>query len=296
MIMKALLLFLYIPILTVAQTNFHGTIINKSTKQIVPFASVGLMNENIGINADENGSFQLVSNNIKNNDTLIISCIGFQTLKIPAENKSIETHTIELIELETVLNEVVVIGKKYVNISTLNKFSNCGNNFFGTTGNIIQLAQHFTSPSNNSILKEIKICRFSIPLFAPDKTIFRIRVYEMDTITKEPSTDLTNQIIEVKTRSKFIQLNLEKYNIYIPNKDFFVAIEWLKIPYNEERTKFKMSNGKTIEMLTYRPSIGWTDNINPTMEAWTLDYKNSWSKVGNLNNKTSVSIEATVKY
>lgn len=44
--MKALLIFLFIPILTVAQTNCHGTVTNKSTKQIVPFASVGLMQEN----------------------------------------------------------------------------------------------------------------------------------------------------------------------------------------------------------------------------------------------------------
>ena len=294
--MKALFLFLFMPILSLAQTNYHGTIIKKSTKQIVPFASVGLMKENIGTNADENGNFQLVSNNVKKNDTLIISCIGFQILKIPADNKSIEALTIELIEIETILNEVIVTGKKYDNLSTLNGFSNCGNNFFGTSGFVTQLAQHFTAPSNNAILKEIKICRFSIPLIATDKTIFRIRVYEMDTITKAPSNDLSDQIIEVKSRSKYIQLNLEKYNIHIPNKDFFVAIEWLKIPYNEERAKSKMSDGKIIEMLTYRPSIGWTDNINPTMEAWTLDYKNIWRRVGNLNNKTSVSIEATVKF
>jgi hypothetical protein len=295
--MKALLLSLFFPILTVAQTNYNGIISNKSTKQKIPFASVGLMKENIGTNANEDGSFQLVSNNVKKNDTLIISCIGFQTLKIPADNKSIETLTIELIEIETILKEVIVTGKKYNNISTLNEFSNCGTNFFGTSGIATQLAQHFTAPSNNSILKEIKICRFSIPLIAPDKTVFRIRVYEMDTITKAPSNNLTDQIIEVKTRGKYIQLNLEKYNIYIPNKDFFVAIEWLKIPFNEERTKMKMSDGKTIELLTYRPSIGWTDNINPTMEAWTLDYKNIWRKVSVIHNKkTNISIEAIVKY
>jgi hypothetical protein len=204
--------------------------------------------------------------------------------------------TIDLIEIETFLKEVIVIGKKYDNISALNEFSNCANNFYGTNGSVTQLAQHFTAPTSNVILKEIKICRFSIPLIAPDKTVFRIRVYEMDTITKAPTTDLTDQIIEVKTKSKYIQLNLEKYKIYIPNKDFFVAIEWLKIPFNEERTKSKMSDGKTIELLTYRPSIGWTDNINSKVEAWTLDYKNIWRRLGNLNGKTSISIEATVKF
>jgi len=117
----------------------------------------------------------------------------------------------------------------------------------------------------------------------------------MDTLSKAPSKDLCNQIIEVITRRKTINLNLEKYKIYIPDKDFFVAIEWLKIPFNENKFKVKI-NGDKVDRISYRPSIGWTDNVNSKMEAWMLNYKNEWHPMFQMNNKTSVSIAATVKY
>ena len=129
----------------------------------------------------------------------------------------------------------------------------------------------------------------------PDKTIFRIRIYDIDTLTKAPSTDLCDQIIEIKTKGKFINLNVEKYKIFIPNKDFFVAIEWLKIPYNENKRKTKV-NGKEVEYITYSPSIGLTENISENMEAWMLDYNNIWRSMFPMNKKTSVSISAKVKY
>ena len=47
----------------------------------------------------------------------------------------------------------------------------------------------------------------------PDKTIFRIRIYDIDTLTRSPSTDLCDKIIEIKTNGKFINLNVEKYRI-----------------------------------------------------------------------------------
>ena len=70
----------------------------------------------------------------------------------------------------------------------------------------------------------------SLSVFDPEKTIFRIRIYDMDTITKAPSSDLCDEVIEVKTRSKFINLNLEKYKINIHNKDFFVAVLSKNLP------------------------------------------------------------------
>ena len=55
-------------------------------------------------------------------------------------------------------------------------------------------------------------------------------------------------------------------------------------------------DGKLVEHITYRPSIGWTDNLNPKMEAWSLDYNNVWRPMWKMNNKTSISIAAKVKY
>ena len=253
------------------------------------------MKENIGTNANEDGKFTLRSQGIKENDTLIISCVGYSTRKLPIDKVNRIGLVIELTEQVTILNEVVVKNKTSWTTETLNDFSKCGNSFITSSGYQTQLAQHFEVKKDNSILTEIKICRFAIGLILPEQTIFRIRIYDIDTITKSPSTDLCDQIIEVKTRSKVININLEKYKIRIPSKDFFVAVEWLKIPYNESKSKMK-SNGKEVEHISYRPSIGWTDNKNSKMEAWMLDYKNVWRPMFKMNNKTSVSISATVKY
>jgi CarboxypepD_reg-like domain len=293
--MKFTIILLLFPLLTVGQISISGKVINYRTKEAIAFATVGLLKENIGTNALEDGSFQLSLSRTKFNDTLIFSCVGFTTLKLPVDNFKTSNIIIELSEQQTILNEVIVTNKSSWTSETLNDFSKCGNSFVTSSGYQTQLAQHFQAPKDNSILQEIKICRFSVPLVATEKTIFRIRIYDIDTLKKSPSSDLCDQIIEVKTRSKTISVNLEKYKIYIPNKDFFVAIEWLKIPFNESKSKTKV-NGKNVEHITYRPSIGWTDNVNTKMEAWMLDYKNNWRPMFKMNYKTSISISATVKY
>lgn len=293
--MRLLIIFIFSPHYFFGQVFFEGKVINAKSKDIIPFATIGLMKENIGTNAIEDGSFSLLSKPSKANDTLIISCVGFVTQKLPVSGNSITNLIIELTEQVTVLNEVVVLNKTTWTTITLNDFSKCGNNFLTTNGYQTQLAQHFKVDDFNSLLTDIKICTKSMGILDPEKTIFRIRIYDIDTVTKSPSSDLCDQIIEVKNKSKFINLNVEKYKILIPNKDFFVAIEWLKIPYNEKKRKIKI-NGNEEEYITYGPSIGWTDNFNEKMDAWMLDYNNIWRPMFKMNTKTSVSISATVKY
>lgn len=293
--MKFTLYILFFPVFAFGQSIIRGKVINSKNKLAIPFVTVGLTNENIGTTSSEEGFFQFTSNKKINGDTIIISSIGYKTVRLLYDFNKMSDLTIELTEQPTVLNEVVISNKKYTTSLVLNNFSKCGNSFIGSNGFQTQLAQHFKVKEENSQLTEIKICRMSNALLDPEKTIFRVRIYDIDTLTKAPSIDLCDQIIEVKTRSKLINLNLEKYKIRIPAKDFFVSIEWLKIPFNESKSKIKV-NGIDTEYITYRPSIGWTDNDNLKMEAWMLDYKNVWRLMSTITNKTSISIAATVKY
>ena len=293
--MKLFISLLISPVFCFGQISITGKVINKQTKESIAFATVGLVKENIGTNALEDGSFQLNSIKPIINDTLIISCLGFVTVKLPVANLRKGKSIFELPEQQTILDAVTVKSRTSWTSETLNDFSNCGNHFISSGGYQTQLAQHLQALEYNSILSEVKICRMSSFLIGPEKTIFRIRIYDIDTLTKSPASDLCDQIIEVKTRSKTVIVNLEKYKIRIPNKDFFVAVEWLKIPYNESKSTIKI-NGKETEHITYRPSIGWTDNPNPAMEAWMLDYKNIWRRMFKSTIRTSVSISATVKY
>lgn len=294
--MRFLILGLLLPSLVTAQIAFTGTVINKRSRQVVPFVSVGLIQQNVGINADEKGNFALVSKEDKALDTLLVSCVGFTTLKYPVNKNNSKDLIIELEEKSALLKEIFVTNKISWTYAKLNDFNNCGRNFVNSNGFQTQLAQHFQVANENSILTQVTVCCMGFGIATRKKTIFRIRVYDMDSLTKAPSNDLCDQIIEVKTNNRIVSVDLEKYSIHIPKKDFFVAVEWLKIPSNEEKGKVKLKDGSVIERTTYRPSIGWTDNIDPKMEAWMLTYKGYWTPMFNTSNKTHSSISATVKY
>lgn len=293
--MKSIGIILLFPYFIYAQNTLTGKVVNAKTKLPVPFATVGIINQNVGTSAAEDGIFTLSMVTTAAIDTILVSCTGYTTLKMPYRFNEKESLTIELNEITNILNTVVLTNKKRLTEVALNDFTSCGTYFIGSNGYQTQLAQHFYMQEADAILTSIKICRFSMGIFYPEKTIFRVRIYDIDTVTKAPSIDLCDQIIEVKSSKRYIYLNLAKYNIHIPGKDFFVAIEWLKIPYNKSVSK-RVGSGKAVYDTSYTPSIGWTDNESPNMEAWKLDYTNKWRPMYSYRAKTNVAISATVKY
>ena len=290
---KIFLLLLY-PYLSNAQNIFEGIVLNKSTKVPIPYASIFLMKGKVGVNADENGLFKLEITNREVDDSLIVTCMGYAPLKFPVQDADklwSASAKIELTELVHNLKEVVILNNNFTNSITLNEFDELPGRYYGSGNHIAQLAQHFVSPSQNAMIKDVKIARFSIPLLMPQKAIFRIRVYDVDPVTKQPTNDLTDEIIEVKTKSKIVELNLEKYKIYIPKKDFFIAIEWLRIPYNATETKI---NGKTVTY--YSPSIGWSKNQAPNMDIWQLGLNNVWGRFPPYLKANNLAIAVSLKY
>lgn len=290
-----LLVFIFMPFISIAQNIFEGVVINKSTKQPIPYVTVSLVKSKSGVNSDENGYFKITIPVKEAEDSLLFTCMGYAPLNLPIENTGKVWNAnakIELIEVARNLKEVVVQNNNFKNTITLNDFTEFSGSYYGSGSFIAQLAQHFIAPSENAMLKEIKITKFSIPILSPQKAIFRIRVYDVDPISKQPANDLTDQIIEVKSTGKVVKLNLERYKIYLPNKDFFVAIEWLRIPYNATESKI---NGKTV--IRYAPSIGFNKNSAPFMEVWQLGLNNVWGKL--LDGGTVISnlaIAVSLKY
>lgn len=296
--MKLFFLFLLIPFFSLAQVTYTGIITDKNTHQSIPFATIGLIKENTGMNADENGTFVLLSANPKDKDSLWISSMGYEAGKVPVLNNQKE-YNIELTPQTIPLHEVTVSEKtsNAFKTNTLNDFKKCGNSFITSNGYMSQIAQRFTILEENSILTSIKICRFNLGVLDKEPTRFRIRIYSVDENTGAPDKDLCNEIIEVKTGSKNVTVDLTEYYIRIFQKEFFVAIEWLKIPYNKDRSEVVI-NGKKKEHITYRPSIGWTDHPNDNAGTWFLDYKGSWQEIPEIFNrkKTTLSIAATITH
>jgi hypothetical protein len=286
-----LLLFVFFPIISFGQIVYTGEIISKSSKSKIPFATIGFTKNNSGTNADEQGKFSLLSSKFEN-DTLIVSCVGYRTLKIPT-SKFPENMYFELEDKGGTLNEII-IGKQYKKSSNLlNDFSNCGINYYTSSGFIAEVAQYFRTEEKNSLLSEVNICK------SGDNALFRIRIYSMDSIKKIPLQDLIDTIIEVKSTKRHVHLDLEKYKIVIPDKDFFVSIVWLKIVSNERKAK-RMMGGKKTTYSEYTPFVSFKVPQNNTLNSenlittWQKDYKGRWIKFYPENANLLISVK--VKY
>ena len=284
--MKFIILIL-LPFFANAQLVYKGRIIHNRNKANVPFATIGLMKENVGINADELGQFDLPSKGIPG-DTLIISCVGFETFKMPS-NIFTQGMTLGIEEKATSMKPVILKNKFKVS-KELNGYANCGiGDFYTSGGYITQVAQKYHSSVQNSLLSKIGICKEG------GNSLFRVRVYDVDTLTGKPSTDLADTIIEVNSSKKNVQVDLEKLRIFIPNNDFFIAIEWIYIPYNERSGKSK-TNGKEIIIKSYTPYVFFNRNGGSDLEveSWGLNYQGIWTEF--FGRKTRLLISAVVKY
>lgn len=248
-IVKFLFMFLVFVMYSIsisAQKIYTGHVINKNTKQPVSYATIAFLKINKGTNANEIGYFTIDVNG-NENDTLAVSSIGYNTLKMPVSSLHYNI-SIELDEKPSILKEVTV-QNAFKNSVTLNKYSSCLLSHYATN---YKIAQHFTAPTKNALLSEINICKSS------RKATFRILVYDMDTITKIPTTELTDTIIEVNSEKKRVNINVEQYKIIIPNRNFFIAIEWLLIPENAYAETYTI-NGEKKTMINYAPMISFKE-------------------------------------
>lgn len=284
-----ILFFLLIPVFSFGQNVYDGFIVDKILKKGISYATIGLVKENTGTNADENGNFKLKTSRFES-DSLYITSVGYKPLKVAVDNLPLNM-VFEMDKKETNLLEVII--KNYTESTTLNSFSNCSTNTFTTSKNSgTQYCQLFETTIKNSFLQEITICKFE------GSSKFRIRIYDYDTITKKPSIDLVDSVIEIEANKRNVKVNLEKYHILIPNKKFFIAIEWLHITFNESNYKTKI-NGQKMTISQYAPFISYRkqklnsadENFNP--KVLYLNFQGKWIPpyIQNINLMISAKIK-----
>lgn len=283
MSVRILITTLLIPALTFCQKTIKGRVIDKSSQISIPYATIGLLKQNVGINADKGGYFTFIED-VTDLDTLIISAVGYESLKTTVSRIK-QDSIIELEKKIVVLSEVKVSSKTNWQYLVLNKLD-CSNKGLTTTGFTTQIAQRFRVPEKNCQLTVIKICTNSPP-FITKRAKFLIRIYDIDSATGTPSSELTNKIIEVESDKRIANIDVEEMQIFIPNNQFFIAVEWLKMPYNEDK------KGKYSTVSTYRPSISFKEDKGEEKEIWMLTYRNEWFAISK-NSRAAISVR--VKY
>jgi regulatory protein YycH of two-component signal transduction system YycFG len=248
-----------------AFSQINGIVKDSITGKPISYVNIWVENENIGTTSEIDGKFSF---NAISNKKLVFSALGYQT-------KSIEVKENEIFLKPIVyeLKEVVVTQKKNDRKIKLGSYKKGKINLYygaGIKPTILAKKVEFNDEiKKHPFLKEIKFlsnCHI-------DKAKIILRFFEIDSDGK-PGQDYLNEniLLEIDKGKNNNHVNLQNYNIKIPENGLFIAFEWMIIDENkyvyeyttsDDNHKVKHKNG-----LNYQPSIGVSPSENQT--SWTF--------------------------
>ena len=107
-------IFALFAILSFHAQTISGTVISKDDNQPVPYAKIGIVNNNFGVQADENGKFQIKLDAISKDKELIVAVAGHKQFRSSVEDFVKQNpHNIYLYEKVTNIQEVVITPQNY---------------------------------------------------------------------------------------------------------------------------------------------------------------------------------------
>lgn len=216
------------------QRIIKGKVLNRATRQPVPYANIGIFNSNIGTLSNPDGSFSILIPQKVRNDTLHFSALGFGKKAIPVRFFQPEKPvTILLNERVIPLNAVTVTVKK-----ERNQTFELGNRVF--RGGVLETDTTYAGRSM-ALLIEPKESHskkgFAFPVYLEKANLrifrnnlksfkFRIRLNDIDRLTGQPGADLLQQsvVVESSMKNGWLAFDLSGFNHQI-SKPFFVTFE-----------------------------------------------------------------------
>lgn len=107
-------IFALFAILSFHAQTICGTVISKDDNHPIPYAKIGIVNSNYGIQADENGKFQIKLDDISKDKELIVAVAGYKQFRSSVEDfVKANPHNIYLYEKVTNIQDVVMTPKNY---------------------------------------------------------------------------------------------------------------------------------------------------------------------------------------
>ncbi len=218
------LIFILTPGLkTHAQEILKGKIIYEKDSTPIPYASIKLLNHTSGSISDTSGNFTLILPALKQSDTLLISSVGFESLKIPAKkallkskfalqgfSKNLESVIVRSFSKEEIAGAKSEIVGYYRSWNTRKTGGEIGRSF---------LVTH----------KEYQVAKVRFKIYSNcDTSIIRLHIREL--INGQPGrellTDSVAQIINMATLAdKAYEFDLNKYNIILSQQNIFISFE-----------------------------------------------------------------------
>ena len=206
--------------------SFGGIVRDFATKEILPYANIGVKKKNIGGISDQSGAFQIDLSRATKADTVVVSYIGYDPHIVSLSNLDFsQRHIIELRPSSHVLKEVVVRSKPEI-IILGNKGKSTRHTGWGD----------FSSSRGRAIGLSIKTPDVSLKI---NKLFFHLNACEFDSarvrinFLKIKDGDLKS--FESQKQNIFVTIHKKKGWIEVPllddiavrNDDLIVAIELL---------------------------------------------------------------------
>ena len=278
-VLSLLLLALALPLLSNAQdAKMTGRIVDDKTKEPIPFASIGLKQEQTGALTNEYGFFQMAMPQKNPQDSLIIMALGyFRKAVLVKPGIKVQDMIIEVPKRAIELKEVKVTGGKVKDLALGSKSNTPGEGMIqGMPGS--QYA-FFVKNDKGKNLGNVRSVSFYIGDNGFPREPFRVRLYKADGNYNSPNTDLLSEniVVSAPKGGEWYTVDLTEYNIEAPKEGFFVAMEWIVSGDNFYTTNF---------MDNYTP---YGQILRPTFEfkearTWNYTMGRGWSLITLANN------------
>lgn len=280
---------------TSAQNIFKGSILSAETKRPVPYASVQLVNAKKSVSSNEEGLFVFKLDSLLNNDSIVFSSIGFETISFSLNNLP-EGNIFEIQPVSKLLNQVEVQSYAYQHETKLKKLS-WSNNYWGG-GSDHEMAQLLYAP-----FQHCRVSRVRFYLSSWEKKfdrIFQLEFYDVDSSGK-PGKLIYDSLILIHTSGKIkLQVDLNEYKITLPQQQFFLAVKWITLPQNlEEQDYFDSTLQRRSSFTSYHPFFAvdeiprYRDMQNSPTELFLNFNKKPWFP---LTRKANQRLNISVSY
>ena len=210
------------------QVQIKGTIVDKDTKEPLPFTSIGLKNEQIGALSNEHGQFMVPAPTKNAEDSLVIVALGYaRRAVLVKQGVAVPNLTIEVPKRAVELSNVTVKAGKIKNLGLGARSNDPGEGMIqGLPGS--QYA-FFVKNDKQKRLGNVRTVSFYIGENGFPREPFRVRIYKADGNYNSPNTDLLteNVVVSASRGGEWYTIDLTSYNIPAPTEGFFVAMEWI---------------------------------------------------------------------
>lgn len=211
-----------------AQTKVIGTVVSNKNGSDISYANLGVPNQNVGTITDSAGNYSIQLLNVNANDSIIVSCIGYETFKTSVETFS-KNPRIELQEKVYALNEVVVFAKR-AKIEGREKSQGIKVLFNRKDSSKTLAGGEIGMLFGNRDKIRIKEVNFYLAYNSYENIKIRINIYRAkDTDTDKKLNNTGNVLSVTNGKTGWITASFDNQDIMIDKQDYLVAIEILEI-------------------------------------------------------------------